>query len=319
MVATAAISGEISIGGSWDSTTGWETSGTTGHSSENSEGSTSSTSNTASVTCSGSAAVPPLHRMAYTVTMASDVLEQTVYTDLRLRKCSESFQDLADDDLYIYLYDVPGESRTTTGKSCKVSFEGAEYTGAGMECNEAAKQMASSFGTYAPICNPQNPKQWEPCQCSYGDTETATTCVCVDKDTGKPLEDGEIAVIDSSGPDGYSAYSHYSGWCEDHCPNSYYPGLSVAASVGAAHSESVEFIADCEGGSCLKRGPEESEPVWNEHVNWNLVNVVLFAVLIATCCIIVAVSLSVVFMIKMVYPTNGRFKYNAVAVDSECA
>merc|ERR550525_1894458 len=108
--------------------------------------------------------------------MTNAVVDYVIYSDLRFTKCSSSFQNASDDDLYIYLYDVPGAAKTILGESCSIEYGVAEYTGSSMACNEAAKMMSFEFGTYAPICNENTPEQWEQCQCGYGDYRTEATC-----------------------------------------------------------------------------------------------------------------------------------------------
>ena len=253
---------------------------TVGGNSASSNGTT--TSNTESLAlsstmqCSASSSVPPLHTLSYSVTMAKVIYDYTVYTDIRLTKCSAAFMDASSDDLYIHLFDVPGTVRACSGRECSVHFEAAEYTPSAVNCNEAASLSAYELGEYAPICSKQDPRRWEPCQCSYGDRRFETTCVCVDEETGNPLRDGEITVIDPV------FYAHYSGWCEANCPNSYYGG---SASL------------DMDTGSA-----DES------NLNYPLVHTLIVFALIALFCIIAAVVLMIVLLVKRLWKgdANGQ-------------
>jgi len=114
--------------------------------------------------------------------------------------------------------------------------------------------MANEFGTYVPICNPVTPALWEPCQCAYGDGLTEVTCICVNKDSGAPYENGLSAVIDTSGTSEYSHYSHYSEWCEENCQNSYYPGLKLDADPGCADGILSDSGLACCPVSCGRCG-----------------------------------------------------------------
>jgi len=254
--------------------------------------------------------------------MANAVVDYVIYSDLRFTKCASSFQNASDDDLYIYLYDVPGAAKTTEGQSCSIEFGAAEYTGSSMACNEAAKMMSFEFGTYAPICNENTPEQWEQCQCGYGDYRTEATCVCVDVDSGVPLEDGEIAVIDTSDS---SQYSHYSEWCEDHCPNNYYPGL-VSNAVSSAHSEEVVsgavVVTKCVGEACSRSDPANKVPP--NAVDWSVLNTLIYTALVTLCAVSATLcavcTASVAYILRKIWPRNGKYQSVAVtdASDTEC-
>merc|ERR1711879_634430 len=200
-----------------------------------------------------------------------------------------SFQNASGDDLYIYLYDVPG----------------------------AAKMMSFEFGTYAPICNENTPEQWEQCQCGYGDYRTEATCVCVDVDSGVPPEDGEIAVIDTSDS---SQYSHYSEWCEDHCPNNYYPGM--VSSAVSAHSQMAMVETKCVGEACSRSDPANKVP--SNLVDWRAVNTLIYSAFVTLCLVLATLcavcTAFVAYILGKICPRNG--KYHAVAVtdasDTDC-
>ena len=189
-----------------------------------------------------------------------------------------------------------------------------------MNCNEATKLMAFEFGTYAPICNEGIPEQWEPCQCAYGDGLTEVTCVCVDENSGEPLEHGEIAVIDTSNSSGYSHYSHYSGWCEDHCRNNYYPGLSSNRSNAASSSsaKTVEAEVKCVGAECSQSVPSDNvnDDLWDSPLVHNVAMAIIVFFVTATVA-------RAIYIWKAICPRMPRnAKYQAVASvdasDTDC-
>jgi len=247
--------------------------------------------------------------MVYTVTMANAVVDYTIYSDIRFTKCSESFQNQSDDDLYIYLYDVPGASSSSTGQSCSVNFQPAEYTGASMDCNEAAKMLSYEFGDYAPICNNSNSTKWEPCQCGFSDS---TTCVCVDRDSGIPLEDGEIAVVDLSDS---SQYSHYSEWCDDHCPNSHYPGLS--ANAAAVSTSAVTVVdTDCVDGVCSRNDPVNKVP--SDNVDWNSLNILIYVLIVVAVAALVLLVAGIIYILGKLCPQNQKYQRVVAVSDTDC-
>ena len=313
VTAKATMSATTTFGGknSYTSTT----SGTveTSSSSTETESTAATSVDTASeqttVDCSASVTVPPLHTVPYTVTMSYAVIDYVTYSDLRYTKCSAAFENATEEDLYIYLYDIPGAAKTSTGQSCDITFGEAEYKGASMKCNQAVKMASYELGLYVPICNRQEPSQWEPCQCDFSHSLYEATCVCVNEDSGEPLENGDIAVIDTS--DG-SQYSHYSEWCDDRCPNSYYTGLpsdSEATSSAQAVEANVEANMECVGGTCFNTDPVNKEPA--DNVDWNSLNLLIYAALAIAGLVFVAVFLAIVYIWGRIFPRNS--KYQAVA------
>jgi len=330
--ATAEVSGSLEEGwtegssseSSWSSssssTSGSEdtsTSGSEGTTGSGSEGTTTnsdetSTEKSETVACSGTASVPPLHSLTYSVTMSNAVIEYKTFSTLRFTKCSSSFVGDSDENTYLYLYNVPGSVVTSTGKSCSVEFGLAEYTAAAMDCADAAKMKAVEMADYVPVCHPTTPSKWEPCQCAFGDSRTEATCSCVDVVSGLPLDGANFAaaVVDTSPS---SLYDHYSDWCEVHCPNSGYPGLPTGAPAevpddASAHTESAKVVAEteCVGGECLVKEPVDG-------VDWKLLNMLLnvaMAVLFAVFTSFVAVT---VYVVMKMCPRGQGSKYKPVA------
>jgi len=250
--------------------------------------------------------VPPLHSVTYSVNLGKSVVDYTILSDLRFTKCTSAFHNVSDDDLYIYLYDVPGATTTSAGHSCFVEFGAAEYTGAAMHCNKAAKLMSSQFGTYVPVCNRETPAQWEPCQCGFGANLVKPTCVCVDADSGHPLEGAEMAVVDTSEA---SEYSHYSDWCEDHCPNSHYPGLTSQGTT-SGHSAMVNSESTSPGTMTTEHDGESAVNTESAgQFNWRLLNTLVYVFIFAGMMIIV---MGFIHMWKQLCPHKCNRAYKPV-------
>jgi len=209
---------------------------------------TSANSTSTTMTCEGAMSVPPLHSMDYSVVRSYSTIIYTTISDIRLTKCEAAYPvGIDEEDLYLYEYGVVGDVTVKSGDSCLVSFSTAKYEAAAIACSEFAAMSYDGFPTYTPICDRADPLKWEPCQCSGGDTRTYATCVCVDEVTGNPWMEPEkfgIAVVDPYGAkedEPGTGYAHWSGWCEDHCANSYYPGIpddtnSAITDAAASHS-----------------------------------------------------------------------------------
>ena len=316
-------SGSASISSTWSGSS--SSSWTDGTEDSTANGDSNSTSSSSSVSCSGSVSVPPLHSVSYTVTMANAIVELTTYSDIRMTKCSTAFQDALDDDsLYIYLYDVPGASRSVSGDSCSVEYAIAEYAPAPMACDEATKMTNVELGTqsYAPICNRGSPAKWEPCQCGFGDYRSEANCICVHNDSGVPLANDNgfsAAVIDTSDA---SSYDHYSDWCEEHCPNSYYPGIVQKMGISAASSDIVTMLLpdpECEGPSC--HGSNSSLNTQFDYMDSESMATLIYLAMAALCAVFVVSTLAaaaiLIFVCGKLCPPYR--KSQMIAVDhSDC-
>ena len=277
------------------------------------------------MSCSGSVSVPPLHSVQYTVTSANAGAESTSYSDIRLTKCSAAFQNgMSNESLYIYLYDVPGATKTVSGDSCSVEYSIAEYEPAPMRCDEVAKMTNVELGTqiYAPICNRDSPARWEPCQCGYGDHWTEVNCICVDEEFGVPLAKDNgfgAAVIDTSNA---SSYDHYSDWCEEHCANSYYPGIVPKKGISAASSDMVTLLlpdSECEGPSC--HGSNSSPNTQFDFMDSETMATLIYLAMAALCAVFVVSTLAatalLIFICGKLCPPYR--KSQMIAVDhSDC-
>jgi len=106
-----------------------------------------------------------------------------------------------------------------------------------------------------------------------------------------------------------SLYDHYSDWCEDHCPNSGYPGIPTEVPDDAsAHTESAKVVAEkeCVGGECLVKEPVDG-------VDWKLVNVLVYVAIVALFAAFTSFVAATIYIVMKICPQGQGSKYKPVA------
>eukprot|EP01084_Bolivina_argentea_P222401 376427_1 len=167
---------------------------------------------TIAIECSGSVTVPPNQQVQYSMLIEQSEAELTTITDIKMTKCSaylypDSYKDPHN---YVYITGIEGKLQVKDATNCYVSFSQAtQVSSHGLTCGQERALATREWGTFVPLCDPDDYDKYQKCQCSYGDTRTLATCGCVDETTGNLLQTATAAVVPET--------EKWNNWCEQNC------------------------------------------------------------------------------------------------------